>query len=144
MSIRLNRRKLLCVSFFLCCVLPTYFKWFERNEGTSAWTGLNLIGEVLFVGAMLFAFALFFSGFQFRLTLGILAHLIVLVAVLNSFFSFPLLVDISPQRNLALSLSDAQPAYWIDLILSVLHLAMFTTTEIAVRKLSEQTPPNPT
>ena len=143
MSIRLNRKKLLCISFFLCCVLPTYFKWFEFGGDIADWTGLNLIGGVLLVGTMLFAFALFFSGFQLRLALGILAHLIVLLAVLNGFFSFPLLANIAAERDLSLSLSAAQPAYWIGLVLSVLHLAMFTTTEIAVRKLSGQTPTNP-
>ena len=59
MSIRLNRKKLLCISFFLCCVLPACFGWFAY-EGTS-WRGLSLLELPLLVSTTLFGFALMFE-----------------------------------------------------------------------------------
>ena len=76
MSIRLNRKKLLCISFFLCCVLPACFGWFE-DEGMS-WRGLSLMELPLLGGTMLFAFALMFERARYMLPLGIFSHLFIL------------------------------------------------------------------
>ena len=81
MSIRLNRKKLLCISFFLCCVLPACFSWFE-NDSTN-WSGLSMLELPLLVSTTLFALALLFERPQYMLPLGILSHILLLVFLLN-------------------------------------------------------------
>ena len=136
MSIRLNRKKLLCISFFLCCVLPACFGWFEY-EGTS-WRGLSLVELPLLVSTTLFGFALMFERPRYMLPLGILSHVLLLAFFLNSFINFPMLSGIAAARDLSLSLAVVRPSFWIGIALLVAHLALFTTTEIAVQRLSRQ------
>ena len=136
MSIRLNRKKLLCISFFLCCVLPACFGWFEY-EGTS-WRGLSLLELPLLVSTTLFGFALMFERPRYMLPLGILSHVLLLTFFLNCFINFPQLSGIAAARDLSLSLEVVRPSFWLGIALSTVHLALFTTTEIAVQKLSRQ------
>ena len=142
MSIRLNRKKMLCISFFLCCVLPACFKWFE--DGNSSWSGLSLLELPLLISTTLFAFALMFERPRYILPLGISSHVLLLVFLLNAFWSFPVLCDLAPERDLLMSLAWVCPAYWVGLALTFTHLTLFTTTEIAVQKLTSavQNPPN--
>ena len=74
MRIHLDRKKLLCLSFFLCCVLPPCFNWFSLEPEADAWTGLSLMPVPLLVGMTLYAFALLFDRFRHVLSLGVLAH----------------------------------------------------------------------
>ena len=136
MSIRLNRKKLLCISFFLCCVLPACFTWFENDS--LSWRGLSMLELPLLISTMLFAFALMFERPQYMLPLGILSHLVLLAFLLNCFISFPVVTGISDARDLSLSLDSVRPLYWLSLILLPVHLTLFTTTEIAVQKLTRQ------
>ncbi len=137
MSIRLNRKKLLCISFFLCCVLPACFGWFEYED--TSWHGLSLLELPLLVSTTLFGFALMFERPRYMLPLGILSHVLLLASLLNSFVNFPLLSGIASARDLSLSLELARPTFWLGAALLIVHLALFTTTEIAVQKLSRQT-----
>jgi len=138
MLIRLDRKKLLLITFFLCCVLPSYFKWFDTDAHISGWTGMDLMGSPLIAASMVFAFALLFANFKYTLTVGILAHLLLLAVCLNCFFSFPALTGLAEQRDLACSLSAARPVYWVSLALEFIHLALFTTTEIAYQQLKKR------
>jgi len=137
MSIRLNRKKLLCISFFLCCVLPACFNWFE-NENAN-WSGLSMLELPLLISTTLFAFALMFERPRYMLPLGILSHVLLLVFLLNSFISFPIITGITTVRDLSLSLEMVRPAYWLGLALLLVHLTLFTTTEIAMQRLARQT-----
>lgn len=136
MRIRIDRKKLLCVTFFLCCVLPSCLPWFSVGE--VGWTGYRLMGFPLLAGVALYAFALLFDRFRHVLSLGIAAHVLLLAAWLNSLVSFPLLSGAGAERDLAMSMGAVQPGYWVSLALGAVHLALFTTTEIAVRRLSEK------
>ena len=134
MHIRLDRKKLLLITYFLCCILPAFFKWFYIDPAISFWTGM-MIAEPLFVATIIYAFALLVNDFKHILAVGILAHLILLASCLNCFFSFPILANIAGERDLAFSLAAARPLYWISLALEFIHLALFTTTEIAYQRL---------
>ena len=136
MSIRLNRKKLLCISFFLCCVLPACFGWFEY--GNTSWRGLSLLELPLLVSTTLFGFALMFERPRYMLPLGIFSHVLLLAFILNSFINFPMLSGIAAARDLTLSLEVVRPSFWLGTALTTVHLALFTTTEIAVQKLSRQ------
>ena len=136
MSIRLNRKKLLCISFFLCCVLPACFGWFEYED--TSWRGLSLLELPLLVSTTLFGFALMFERPRYMLPLGIFSHVLLLAFFLSTFVNFPKFSGISTMCDLSLSLEAARPALWLGIALSTVHLALFTTTEIAVQKLSRQ------
>ena len=136
MSIRLNRKKLLCISFFLCCVLPACFGWFEYDG--RIWRGLSLFELPLLVSTTLFGFALMFERPRYVLPLGIFSHVLLLIFFISCFFSLPTAADIVSAHDLSLSLEMTRPAFWIGNISAFLHLALFTTTEIAVQKLTKQ------
>ena len=136
MSIRLNRKKLLCISFFLCCVLPACFGWFEY-ESTS-WRGLSLLELPLLVSTTLFGFALMFERPRYMLPIGILSHILLLAFFVNSFVTIPVVSGLSTVRDLSLSLALARPSFWLGNALALIHLVLFTTTEIAVQKLTRQ------
>ena len=136
MSIRLNRKKLLCISFFLCCVLPACFSWFEYVSET--WRGLSLLELPLLVSTTLFGFALMFERPHYMLPLGIFSHILLLVFIIRTFVNFPVISGIAAARDLALSLELVRPSYWVGIALPVVHLALFTTTEIAVQNLAKQ------
>lgn len=141
MRISLDRKKLLLITFFLCCILPAYFKWFALESGSSVWSGM-LIARPLFLATVLFAFALLFARFQYTLSLGVAAHLLLIASCLNCLFSFTLLTGISDVRDVALSLTAATPMYWVSLGLEVFHLALFSTTEIAYQRLKKAKNPS--
>lgn len=134
MHIRLDRKKLLLLSYFLCCILPAFFRWFAVD--TADWSGM-MIAEPLFVATILYALALLVNDFKYILVVGILAHVILVASCLNCFFSFPLLAGVADTRDLSLSLSAARPLYWVSLALELGHLALFTTTEIAYQRLKK-------
>lgn len=136
MRIRLDRKKVLFVSFFVCCILPACFRWFAAGAGSGDWTGLDLVGVPLLVSFALYAFALLFQRFRHVLWLGITAHILLLGCTLFCFLRFSVLAGLSSAGDLSLSLSTARPFYWVSLALQLVHLALFTTTEIAVQKLS--------
>ena len=136
MSIRLNRKKLLCISFFLCCVLPACFSWFEYRE--THWCGLSLMELPLLISTTLFALALLFERPRYMLPFGIFSHILLLAFLIKSFITFPVFSGIAPTHDLRISLDLARPAFWIGLALLPTHLTLFTTTEIAVQKLSRQ------
>ena len=138
MSIRLNRKKLLCVSFFLCCVLPACFVWFSVDE--AQWRGMSMSELPLLVSTSLFAFALMFERARYMLPLGIGSHLLLLGFSLNNLISFPLISGVAAARDLSLSMDAVRPMYWVALSLMVLHLALFTTTELAMQRLTRQIP----
>jgi len=137
MRISLDRKKLLLITFFLCCIFPAFFKWFSLDAEISYWTGM-LMARPLFVATILFAFALLFASFKYTLSVGVAAHLLLLGAWLNCLLSFPILANISSQRDLAMSLAAARPMYWVSLGLDLAHLALFTTTEIAYQRLKRK------
>ncbi len=136
MQIRLDRKKLLLITYFLCCILPAFFKWFYVDPDISYWTGM-MIAEPLFIATLLYAFALLITDFKYILAVGILAHLILLGACLNCFFNFPILANIAGKRDLVFSLFAARPLYWISLGLELFHLALFATTEITYQRLKQ-------
>ena len=140
MRIHLDRKKLLFITFFLCCILPTCFTWFSVESSSMAWRGMSLMGSPLLVGMALYAFALLFQHFVPLLVIGILAHLLLIADCLNCFFNFTVLTNMTQQRDLAFSLSSVHPFYWVSLGLIVAHLALFTTTELAVRRLKKKQP----
>ena len=137
MSIRLNRRKLLCISFFLCCVLPACFSWFSVDD--TQWRGLSLLEMPLLISTCLFAFALLFERVRYMLPLGIFSHLLLAVSILLVFVNFPVAAGYTAARDLSMSLAATRPMFWIAVALPLLHMALFTTTEIAMQKLSRQT-----
>ena len=137
MRISLDRKKLLLITFFLCCIFPAFFKWFALEPDGASWTGM-LMDRPLFVSTILFAFALLFASFKYTLSLGILAHLLLLGAWLNCLLSFPLLTGLAAQRDLSMSLDAARPMYWVSLGLDLAHLALFTTTEITYQRLKRK------
>ncbi len=138
MSIRLNRKKLLCITFFLCCVLPACFTWFSADS--VQWRGMSLIELPLLAGTSLFAFALMFERARYMLPLGITSHLLLIGFSLNCLISFPVIVGIAAARDWSVSLDAVRPVYWVALGLILFHLALFTTTEIAMQKLTKQIP----
>ena len=133
MSIRLNRKKLLCISFFLCCVLPACFSWFSVDE--MHWSGLSLVEFPLLISTSLFALALLFEHARYTLPVGIFSHLLLIVVFLYRFANFSLFAGISTVRDWSISANAANLSYWISLALVVFHLTLFTSTEIAVQKL---------
>ena len=137
MRIRLDRKKLLLITFFLCCILPVCFTWFAVENSSMAWTGMDLMASPLMIGVALYAFALLFQHFGHVLAIGILAHILLLADCLNCFCSFTLLTNMAEHRDLAFSLEAAHPFYWVSVGLLVLHLTLFTTTEIAVQRLKK-------
>ena len=136
MSIRLNRKKLLCISFFLCCVLPACFGWFEYDN--TNWRGLSLLELPLLVSTTLFGFALMFERPRYMLPLGIFSHVLLLGFFLYCFVNFSVISGLALARDLSMSFELARPAFWIAVALILLHLTLFTTTEIAVQKLTQQ------
>ena len=47
MSIRLDRKKMLTISFFLCCVLPTLFPWFQGGTADVLMSHLTALIDFL-------------------------------------------------------------------------------------------------
>ena len=137
MSIRLNRKKLLCISFFLCCVLPACFSWFSVDD--TQWRGLSLMEMPLLISTSLFAFALLFERVRYMLPLGILSHILLTITLTVNFINFPLTAELSAERSIASSLGAACPMFWVSVALHLFHLTLFTTTEIAMQNLSKQT-----
>lgn len=133
MSIRLNRKKLLCITFFLCCVLPACFAWF--SVGDTHWIGLSLMELPLLVSTSLFALALLFERVRYMLPLGIFSHLLLTVCIVYHFVNFPMSAEITGERDLSLSLETAEPMLWISFALHLFHLILFTTTELAMQRL---------
>ena len=133
MSIRLNRKKLLCISFFLCCVLPACFSWFSVDE--MHWSGLSLVELPLLISSSLFALALLFEHARYTLPVGIISHLLLMGFFFYRFANFPLIAGISTVRDWSMSADAANLSYWISLALVVFHLTLFASTEIAVQKL---------
>ena len=136
MSIHLNRKKILCITFFLCCVLPACFTWFECDAVTMR--GLSMLELPLLVGTTLFAFALLFERPRYMLPLGISSHLLLLAFLVNAFLSFPVAAGCSETYALSLSFDSACTAFWIAFALLIVHLGLFTTTEIAVQNFTKQ------
>ena len=137
MHIHLDRKKLLFITFFLCCILPTCFTWFTVEGASMSWRGMSLMGSALLAGMALYAFALLFDRFGYVLIIGILAHLTLLCDCLNCFFNFTVLTNMAEHRDIPFSVDAARPFYWVSLGLIILHLALFTTTEIAVQRLKK-------
>ena len=140
MSIRLNRKKLLCITFFLCCVLPACFSWFSVDD--TQWRGLSLMEMPLLISTCLFAFALLFERIYYMLPLGIFSHLLLTAFIVYCLVNFPLLANIQAARDLSLSFDAAQPMFWVSFALHLFHLALFTTTEVAMQKLTKHTTPS--
>ena len=138
MSIRLNRKKLLCISFFLCCVLPACFSWFSVDD--TQWRGLSLMEMPLLISTCLFVFALLFEHVRYMLPMGILSHLLLILFSVACFLKFPIGAGISSVQDLSLSLDATCPMFWVSTALHLFHLALFTTTEIAMQKLSKHFP----
>jgi len=138
LSIRLNRKKLLCISFFLCCVLPACFSWFSVDD--TQWRGLSLVEMPLLISTSLFAFALLFERMRYMLPLGIFSHLLLTFFIVYCFVSFPLTSGLSFEYMLSLSFEAACPMFWVSFALHLFHLALFTTTEIAMQKLTKHVP----
>ncbi len=136
MSIRLNRKKLLCISFFLCCVLPACFGWFAYED--TSWRGLSLLELPLLVSTTLFGFALMFERPRYLLPLGIFSHVLLLGFFCHCFVAFPVTAGLATAHDLSLSLALARPTFWVGSALLLAHLTLFTTTEIAVQKLAQQ------
>ena len=134
MSIRLNRKKLLCITFFLCCVLPACFPWFAVED--TQWRGMSLIELPLLISTSLFAFALMFERARYMFPLGITSHLLLVGFALNCLVNFPVISGIASARNWSCSLDAVRPIYWVALGLLLFHLVLFTTTEIAMQKLT--------
>ena len=134
MSIHLTRKKILCISFFLCCVLPACFTWFET--ATDTFSGLSLLELPLLIATTVFAFGLLFERPQFILPLGILSHVSLLVCSIIAFVRFPVNAGLADAKDLAISFEYAEIGYWVAIALILVHLALFNTTELAVRKLA--------
>ena len=134
MSIRLDRKKILCISFFLCCVFPACFGWFETEA--DVFSGLSQLELPLLIGTTMFAFALLFERPLFILPLGILSHLVLLAFTLYRFAVFPVNAGAASEYDLSHSLSSACAGFWVGLSLQLAHLILFTTTELAVRRLA--------
>ena len=137
MSIRLDRRKMLTVSFFLCCVVPTLFPWF-RAGAAEALRGVQLLGPLFLLGAALYLYALFAKRCRHRLVLGGLAHGVIFLAYLVSFFQFP-----AGRHDFAGRLDASQPSFWISCVLLAAHLVLFFTTEAAARRRLDKRRPAP-
>ena len=138
MSIRLNRKKLFCISFFLCCVLPACFSWFSVDD--TYWRGLSFLELPLLISTSLFALALLFERARYMLPTGIISHLLLTVHMIFALIDFPVLSGTASQRLLSLSLEAVCPMFWVALALHLFHLAIFTTTEIAMQKLTKHSP----
>lgn len=133
MSIRLNRKKLLCVTFFLCCVLPACFSWFSVED--THWSGLSLMELPLLISTSLFALALLFERVTYVLPLGIFSHLLLSAFMVYNFIRFPIHAGLSATRDLSFCVDAAEPMLWVSFVLHLFHLALFTTTEIAMQRL---------
>ena len=136
MSIRLNRKKLLCISFFLCCVLPACFSWFSVDD--TQWRGLSLMEMPLLISTSLFAFALLFERIRYVLPIGILSHILLTIHLTLNFVNFPMIAGFSAEHSISASLETACPMFWVSAALQLFHLALFTTTEIAMQNLTKQ------
>ncbi len=134
MSIRLDRKKILCISFFLCCVLPACLSWFQAVE--ESFSGLSQLELPLLIGTTLFAFALLFERPHFILPFGILSHLLLLGFSMYAFFTFPVSAGFVSKPAISVSLDAASAGFWVGIALQLAHLALFSTTELAVRKLA--------
>ena len=132
MSIRLDRKKMLTVSFFLCCIVPTLFPWFHAGPA-QALRGIQLLGPLFIVGAVLYLYAMFAKRCRHVLVLGGLAHGVIFVAYLISFFQFPVV-----HHGFVGRLDASQPSFWIGCILLAAHLVLFFTTEVAARRRLEK------
>ena len=137
MSIRLDRKKMLTVSFFLCCFVPTLFPWFCAGADTAR-RGIQLLGPLFLLGAVLYLYALFSKSCRHVLLLGGLAHGVIFVAYLISFFTFP-----AGPHSFSARLDTSEPSFWISCILLAAHLVLFVTTETAIRRLLEKRRPHP-
>ena len=137
MSIRLNRKKLLCISFFLCCVLPACFSWFSVDD--TQWSGLSLMEMPLLISTSMFAFALLFERMRYILPIGILSHILLTINTVANFLKFPVTAGISTELGFTDSLDASCPMLWVSAVLHLLHLTLFTTTEIAMQSLSRKT-----
>lgn len=132
MSIRLDRKKMLTISFFICCFVPTLLPWFSAGPA-AALRGIQLLGPLFLLGAVLYLYALFYKGCRHVLLLGALAHGAIALGYLLSFFTFP--VD---HHSLPARLDASQPSFWVSCILLAAHLVLFVTTETAIRRLLEK------
>ena len=133
MSIRLDRKKILTVSFFLCCVVPTLFPWFHAGTA-QALRGIHLLGPLFILGAVLYLYALFSKRCRHVLVLGGLAHGVIFLAYLISFFQFP-----AGHHGFSGRLDSSQPSFWVSCILLAAHLVLFFTTEAAaMRRLNKR------
>lgn len=128
MSIRLDRKKMLTVSFFLCCFVPTLFPWFYAGPA-QALRGIQLLSPLFVLGAALYLYALFAKRCRHRLLLGGLAHGVIFLTYLISFFQFP-----TGHQRFSERLDASQPCFWISCILLAVHLLLFFTTEAAARR----------
>ena len=134
MSFSLDRKKILCVIFFLLCVLPACFAWFRSGDET--YSGLSQLELPLLIGTTLYALGLLFDRIRYILPLGILSHLLLLGFSVYAFFAFPVNAGISPEYAFSVSIDHTTAVFWVGLALQLTDLALFTTTELAVRKLA--------
>ena len=128
MSIRLDRRKMLTVSFFLCCILPTLLPWSQAGAA-EALRGIQLLSPLFLLGAALYLYALFSRRCRHVLALGGLAHGVIFLAYLVSFLHFP-----AGRYGFAGRLDASQPSFWLSCLLLAAHLILFLTTETAARR----------
>ena len=127
---------MLLSSFLLCCFLPTLLPWFPAGDG--ALRGIRLMWPLLLAGTGLYLWALHAGRCRRVLLLGGLAHGALLLGYLLAFFTF------SPAaQGLSDRLDAAQAGFWVGLALLAAHLALFVTTETAIRRLLEKRRPRP-
>lgn len=137
MFIRLDRKKILTVSFFLCCFVPTLFPWFWVKDAAPL-RGIQLSAPLFIPGAALYLYALYAKQRRHGVLLGALAHGVILLGHLIGFFTF------SPEvHGLAARLDAAGAGFWVGLALLAAHLVLFVTTETAIRRLLEKRRPHP-
>ena len=93
----------------------------------------------LLISTSMFAFALLFERIRYMLPIGILSHILLTINITANFLNFPVPAGISAERSFAISLEATCPMFWISTALHLFHLALFTTTEIAMQNLSKKT-----
>ena len=82
----------------------------------------------------LYLYALFSKRCRHVLVLGGLAHVVIFLAYLISFFQFP-----AGHHGFSGRLDASQPSFWVSCILLAAHLVLFFTTEAAaMRRLNKR------
>ena len=141
---KISVQELLTYSFFLC-LSPGLLNWFglgapAGRPQVAGWMGFSVLSPLYYLSIALYIWAIWGKQTR-RLSMGILAHLLLELSYGIAYYTFPIAAEIGDEVNLALSRSAVQPGFWVAVAGGGLHFLLFLAVEIRGRKVTEADKP---